>query len=205
MKKFFLCVTASVAVLTASAKYGGRIYLDKADGFYKSGETATCKVLLTKDGKPLKGVKARMIKKWEFQVVETKDFETTGKPVALKLIPDRTEIKGDGIDAIPVTVCAVDASGRIVPNANIPVEFEVSALGRNIGVGNGDPTCILSEKADSRPLFNGYAQLIVQSNPGKKGSIEITAKSEGLKSDSCSIKVVAATPLPVIDGFIKLA
>ena len=137
------------------------------------------------------------------QEVIRMQLETTGKPVALKLIPDRTEIKGDGFDAIPVTVCAVDASGRIVPNANVPVEFEVSGLGRNIGVGNGDPTCTLSEKADSRPLFNGYAQLIVQSNPGKKGTIEITAKSEGLRSDSCSIKIVAATPLPVIDGFIN--
>ncbi len=128
-------------------------------------------------------------------------LETTGKPVGLKLIPDRTEIKGDGYDAVPVTVCAVDASGRVVPNASVPVEFEVSSLGRNIGVGNGDPTCTLSEKADSRPLFNGYAQLIVQSKPGKKGTIEITAKSEGLKSATCSLKVAAATALPVIDGF----
>ena len=89
MKKFFLCIMASVAVLTASAKYGGRIYLDKADGFYKSGETATCKVTLTKDGKVLKGVKARMIKKWEFQVIETKDFVTTGKPVAFSYKSDK--------------------------------------------------------------------------------------------------------------------
>ena len=89
MKKFFLCIMASVAVLTAFGKYGGRIYLDKAEGFYKSGETATCKVTLTKDGKPLKGTKARMTMKWEFQVVETRDFETTGKPVAFSYKSDK--------------------------------------------------------------------------------------------------------------------
>ena len=136
------------------------------------------------------------------EVIRTQ-LETTGKPVELKLIPDRTEIHADGYDAVPVTVCAVDASGRIVPDANIPVDFAISGPGRNIGVGNGDPTCILSEKADSRPLFNGYAQLIVQSVRGKKDSIEITASSEGLKSATCSIKTVSATPLPVVEGFLN--
>ena len=136
------------------------------------------------------------------EVIRTQ-IETTGKPVGLKLIPDRSAVKADGYDAVPVTVCAVDASGRIVPDANLPVDFVISGPGRNIGVGNGDPTCTLSEKADSRPLFNGYAQLIVQSKSGKTGSIEITAKSAGLKSASCTIKANAAQKIPTIDGFIK--
>ena len=136
------------------------------------------------------------------EVIRTQ-IETTGKPVGLKLIPDRTEIKADGYDAVPVTVCAVDASGRVVPNAKLPVEFEISGPGRNIGVGNGDPTCILSEKADSRPIFNGYAQIIIQSNPGSKGVIEIKAKSEGLKSASCSINAASVKTVPVIAGFIN--
>ena len=140
------------------------------------------------------------------EVVRTQ-LETTGKPTALKLIPDRTEIAGDGYDAVPVTVCAVDSTGRIVPDANIPVEFEITGPGRNIGVGNGDPTCTLPEKADSRPLFNGYAQLIVQSDiiSGKTDTIEITAKSGNLKSATCRIKVASAekTKLPVINGFTK--
>ncbi|MBQ7732287.1 MAG: DUF4982 domain-containing protein [Lentisphaeria bacterium] len=136
------------------------------------------------------------------EVIRTQ-IETTGEPAGLKLVPDRTEIKADGRDAVPVTVYAVDASGRFVPTAKIPVEFTVSGTGRNIGVGNGDPTCTLSEKADSRPLFNGYAQLIVQSERGKKGSIEITAKSEGMKSASCTIKTTSAPGIPVIEGFMN--
>ena len=135
------------------------------------------------------------------EVVRTQ-LETTGKPVGLKLIPDRSEIKNDGRDAVPVTVCAIDASGRIIPDANLPVEFEISGPGRNIGVGNGDPTCTLSEKADSRPLFNGYAQIIVQSSEaGKKDPVVITAKSEGLNPASCILKSTASTPIPVINGF----
>ena len=81
MKKFFMCLAASIAALAAFGQYGGKIDLDKADGFYKSGETARCKVLLTKDGKALKGTKARCTIKWEGNAVEVKDFTTTGEPV----------------------------------------------------------------------------------------------------------------------------
>ena len=137
------------------------------------------------------------------EVIRTQ-IETTGKPVGLKLIPDRTDIKNDGRDAVPVTVCAVDASGRIIPDAMLPVSFEISGPGRNIGVGNGDPTCTLSEKADSRPLFNGYAQIIVQSSEaGKKEPVVITAKSEGLNPASCILKSVAAPAIPIVSGFIN--
>ena len=144
-----------------------------------------------------------LIGRKEGQEVIRTQIETTGKPVGLKLIPDRNEIKVDGRDAVPVTVCAVDASGRIVPDANLPVEFEVSGPARNIGVGNGDPTCTLSEKADSRPLFNGYAQIIVQSEAEKKEPVVITAKSEGLKSATCTLKAVSAPVQPSITGFIN--
>ena len=86
----------------------------------------------------------------------------------------------------------------------VPVEFEISGPGRNVGVGNGDPTCTLSEKADSRPLFNGYAQIIVQSSEtGKKEPVVITAKSEGLSPASCILKPSASTPVPVIEGFVN--
>ena len=136
------------------------------------------------------------------EVIRTQ-LETTGKPAGLKLIPDRNDIKSDGRDAVPVTVCAVDSSGRIVPDAAIPVEFEITGPGHNIGVGNGDPTCTLSEKADSRPLFNGYAQVIVQSEAGKKEPIVITAKSEGLSPATCILKTVSTPARLVINGFVN--
>jgi hypothetical protein len=41
-------------------KYSGDISLDHMDGFYRSGETAHCRVLLRRDGRPLAGAKARL-------------------------------------------------------------------------------------------------------------------------------------------------
>jgi beta-galactosidase len=67
--------------------------------------------------------------------------ETTGEPVALRLTPDRTSLAGDGCDAVPVTVEALDAEGRPVPLAQNKVNFTIEGAGKIIGVGNGDPNC----------------------------------------------------------------
>jgi beta-galactosidase len=47
-------------------------------------------------------------------------------------------------------------------------------VGRLIGVGNGDPNCQESDKEPKRSLFNGLAQVIVQST---KTSGEITVEA----------------------------
>jgi beta-galactosidase len=67
--------------------------------------------------------------------------ETTGEPVALRLTPDRTSLAGDGCDAVPVTIEALDAEGRPVPLAQNKVNFTIEGAGKFIGVGNGDPNC----------------------------------------------------------------
>jgi hypothetical protein len=72
-------------------------------------------------------------------VAETK-VETTGAPAAVRLLPDRLALNADGEDLAVVTVAVVDAQGRVVPTADVPVAFTVAGPGRAIGVGNGDPT-----------------------------------------------------------------
>jgi beta-galactosidase len=122
------------------------------------------------------------------EVVRT-SVETTGPAVALELAPDRQSLAGDGQDAMPITVRAVDAQGRPVPVANPLVTFEVSGAGRSIGHGNGDPTSHEDEKGRTRALFNGLAQLIVQSQRDAHGRIEIRATAEGLKPAAITIPV----------------
>ena len=67
--------------------------------------------------------------------------ETTGEPVTLRLTPDRKSLAGDGSDAMPVTVEAVDDQGRAVPLAQNKVNFTIEGAGKILGVGNGDPNC----------------------------------------------------------------
>jgi beta-galactosidase len=126
--------------------------------------------------------------------------ETTGEPVALQLLPDRTSLAGDGRDAEPITVRVVDAQGRPVPNANNLVRFELAGPGAMIGVGNGNPLCHEPEKLVAvkgaaaapdwtRSLYNGLAQVIVQTTRDARGSLQLKATAEGLKPTEITITI----------------
>ncbi len=124
--------------------------------------------------------------------------ETTGVPVALKLVPDRESLAGDGAGALPITVCAVDAQGREVPTANLPVTFEISGPGAIIGHGNGDNCSHEPEKGNRRCLFNGLAQVIVQSQRNGAGTVTLTAKADGVKPAEVRLNVRRATAIPAV-------
>jgi beta-galactosidase len=112
------------------------------------------------------------------KVVITERRETTGPTVAIRLTADRTEINADGEDLVLLKVEALDKEGRPVPTANNLITFKVSGEGALIGVGNGDPNCQESDKDPKRSLFNGLAQVIVQSTK-RPGEIRIEAVKEG--------------------------
>jgi beta-galactosidase len=118
------------------------------------------------------------------ETMETR-VETTGAPVAVKLVPDRTDLHGDGQDVSLVTVETVDAQGRVVPDANNMIHFQVTG-GALLGVGNGDPASHEPDKADYRKLFSGLGQAIVQA-PRQAGKIILSADSPGLKSATITL------------------
>jgi beta-galactosidase len=112
------------------------------------------------------------------KIVLTEKRETTGPTVAIRLTADRTEIDADGEDIAILKVEALDKEGRPVPTAGNLIGFKVSGEGSLIGVGNGDPNCQESDKEPKRSLFNGLAQVIVQSTK-QPGEIHIEAAKEG--------------------------
>jgi len=125
--------------------------------------------------------------------------ETTGEPAAIQLIADRSSIAGDGWDAVPVTVQVVDAKGRLIRTANLPVDFETDGAGSIIGMGNGDPNCHEPEKGNKHSVYNGLAQVILQSKPGGHGQLILTARSGGLKPASITVDVKDAIPVQSVD------
>jgi beta-galactosidase len=112
------------------------------------------------------------------KIVLTEKRETTGPAVAIRLTADRTEIDADGEDVAILKVEALDKEGRPVPTAGNFIGFKVSGEGALIGVGNGDPNCQESDKEPKRSLFNGLAQVIVQSTR-RPGEIHVEAVKEG--------------------------
>ncbi len=121
--------------------------------------------------------------------------ETTGAPVALKVTPERPTAAGDGIDVLTFRIEAVDDKGRSVPLAQNDCTFEVSG-GDIIGVGNGDQDSLESEKGNKRNLFNGLAQVIVQTRAGGTGKLVVTARAEGLKPAMAEVRLMNAQPWP---------
>ncbi len=122
--------------------------------------------------------------------------ETTGTPVAMRLSADQTGIDGDGRDVMTITVSCVDAKGRAVPTANLPVHFEIDGPANIIGLGNGDPNSHEAEKGNQRSLFNGLAQVIIQTKEAASGNIILKAHATGLKSFTLTIPVTPAQAIP---------
>jgi beta-galactosidase len=108
------------------------------------------------------------------KVILTEKRETTGPASQLRLTADRTQINADGEDVVIIKVEALDKDGRAVPTAENRLAFSASGAGKLIGVGNGDPNCQESDKEPKRSLFNGLAQVIVQSTK-QAGEIHIEA------------------------------
>ena len=122
------------------------------------------------------------------QVLETL-VQTAGIPARIELSVDRDKIQSDGSDLSFVTVRIVDEKGILVPNANNHVEFSVSGPAFIAGVDNGLQTSMEPFKAESRDAFNGMCLAILQSS-GSKGTITLTAKSEGLVDAKIEVKAL---------------
>jgi beta-galactosidase len=112
------------------------------------------------------------------KVILTEKRETVGDPAQLRLTADRTEINADGEDVAVMKVEVLDKQGRLHPIADDLIAFNISGAGKLIGVGNGDPNCQESDKAPKRSVFNGLAQVILQSTK-QAGEIRVEAKSDG--------------------------
>jgi beta-galactosidase len=138
------------------------------------------------------------------KMLATHAVETTGAPARLRLTPSRRRLLGDGADAVPVTIEALDARGRPVPTANLRVALEVQN-GALIGVGNGDPTSLASGKEREVALFNGLAQAIVQSQRGGHGALVLSAASSGLGAGRLELTLVPTTIAAIAPGPLRYA
>ena len=121
------------------------------------------------------------------KIVLTATRHTSGDPAKIVLTADRKELSANGEDVAVIRVEAVDKNGLPIPNADAMVKFQVSGEGKLIGVGNGDPNCLESDKKPERSLFNGLAAAILQTTK-TPGSLVITATAGGLEPATLTLK-----------------
>jgi beta-galactosidase len=88
-----------------------------------------------------------------------------------------------------VLVEAVDRDGNLSPLAMNDVRFKLEGDATIAGVGNGDHHFPAEFKTDHVTLFYGKAILIVRAAEGKRGSIRVTATSDGLRKAEVSLRL----------------
>ncbi len=123
------------------------------------------------------------------KLIASRSLKTTGKPHSVKLSADRMEIKADRNDLAYITVEIIDESGLRIPDANLPVKFQISRNGKLAGVGNGNPRDIKSFRQPECSTFKGRCLLIVAPDNTENGEIIVIAKSNDLADGEISIQV----------------
>ncbi len=124
----------------------------------------------------------------------TETLETTKPADKIIMTSDRLAITADGRDVAVVTVALRDAKNRLVPDACPSLTFRLTGNGHILGAGNGDPSYLGADhpkdkdcKEFSIPAFNGYAQILIQSNH-QTGNIQLECTADGLKSGIINIE-----------------
>ncbi len=116
---------------------------------------------------------------------EVEDFTltTSGEPFAIRLTPDKTSLSADNQDLAFVTVEVVDADGRVVPDASIPVEFSVSGNAVLKAAGSAllkDPDPYFDSLTTT---WKGRGMAVIKSTH-RRGPATLKAVAPGLKSST---------------------
>ena len=120
-------------------------------------------------------------------VVAETTLETSGPATRLQLTADRPTITADRNDLAFVTVYVVDADGRRVPDAEIPVHFSVGGVGELVGQASGEPDDPASFEAPTCETFRGRCVAILRPTGGA-GEITLHAEAEGLRSVPLTVR-----------------
>jgi beta-galactosidase len=124
------------------------------------------------------------------RTVATDFLRTAGSAYTVRLTADRKSLAADGRSLVFVTAEVVDAHGVVVPDAEDLIAFEVSG-GSLAGLDNGREESAERYQASTRTAFHGKALAIVRSGT-KAGPLKVTARAEGLRTGTVSVRTTPA-------------
>jgi len=113
--------------------------------------------------------------------VARQSLKTSGKPAQLKITTEENTFPGVETDLVYYNIEVLDENGLPVPDAEIPVEFEILGGRKLLAVASDNPKGMQSFQQPRVKTFRGRCQLILRLDE-TGGEIKVTAKSEGLKS-----------------------
>ncbi|MBN2262032.1 MAG: DUF4982 domain-containing protein, partial [Prolixibacteraceae bacterium] len=121
---------------------------------------------------------------------EKKTFkvQTARKPAKIRLVADKQKMKANHQDLSYIKAFVLDENDVLVPFAENTIEFEVTGAGTLNATGNGNDKNHACYKEKQTKAYLGKCLAIVQSG-SEKGSIQVTAKSNGLIDANIVLKV----------------
>ncbi len=125
-------------------------------------------------------------------------LKTTGEPVGIRLVADRTDLASDGADLAYVTAELVDAEGQVVYDSQRTVNFSVEGEGSILACGNACPNEMESFRNSSPKLYNGRAQAIIKTTRNA-GEFTVKATSDNMPAQTLTLKTSKA-PVTSIDN-----
>ncbi|MCB1589884.1 MAG: DUF4982 domain-containing protein, partial [Xanthomonadales bacterium] len=91
------------------------------------------------------------VKVWrQGQPWATETIHSTGVPARLEVVSDRHTLRNDAEDLAFLSIRALDAEGRPVPTAVLPVHVSVAGAADLVALDNGDPTDLTPFPAATR-------------------------------------------------------
>ncbi len=141
------------------------------------------------------------------QLVATDKVVTAGDAYTVQMKANKEVIKADGRALTYVECTVVDKNGNVVPKANNLIKFDVTG-GAIVGVDNGQQENaelykwgnVERNSHSERTAYSGKVLVILQSNKGEIGTLQLTAKSDGMRAAVKNIAVTAdgtgAAPSP---------
>jgi beta-galactosidase len=112
--------------------------------------------------------------------VARRTLQTVGKPAALRLGAEAAQGPAEPGRLNHVLIEVVDAAGRAVPDAVVPVSLELGGQVELAGVANGNPRNATSFRQPAVHTFKGKALVILKSG-GAQGTGLLLASAPGLK------------------------
>lgn len=123
----------------------------------------------------------------EGKEVEDVYLDTAGTPASIRLTPDKTTFNSDGRDLVYIVAEIVDKEGSLVPDAALPLNFEIKGNAYIKACGNANLSDTASYNTKSTSTWKGRAMTIVKAGD-KKGGVDVTVHSPGLPSSTISMK-----------------
>jgi beta-galactosidase len=124
------------------------------------------------------------------RAMDTTVLRTAGKPAAIRLIADRTELFSDGQDLSYVAVEIVDSSGTIQPNADCRLQFAIEGPGTIAGVDNANLKDLDKYAGSSRKAWHGRAMVVIRS-AHRPGEIRLRARCPELPDAHAVIRAIS--------------